>query len=249
MSSDLDLSVLKRFDFDFQPVGVKFELKKPDYISMIEKKVSFCEMLKEAQTEGSFYAEKESHECKAGLIPLGMGESDPIFDSGQIGPKLGVYDDPRANRNIYTHMYKLEKNTVRYVVFSPLDELSFKPDLLIITAKPSQAEIVLRAMSYQTGASWNAKGSIVMGCAYLYLYPFLTGELNIIVSGLHHGMKARKLYPDGILFLSIPYQILPELIQNLESMEWDLPQYSWGKETHIEKMKEIVSELKQEIQI
>jgi uncharacterized protein (DUF169 family) len=243
----LDLSILDRFEFEYQPVGVKFEVFKPKQISRIDKNVAFCEMLKEAQQGDPFYAAAENHECKAGLIPLGMSDPDPIFDSGQIGPKLGVYDDPRANRTIYTNMFRLEKNTVAYVVFSPLDKLSYDPDVLIVTAKPNQAEIILRAMSYRTGKAWNAKGTTVVGCVYLYVYPYLSGELNIMISGLYHGMKARQLFPDGLLFLSIPYQVLPEIINNLNIMEWNLPQYSWGKETHIEKMKQIAKELKQQV--
>ena len=82
----------------------------------------------------------------------------------------------------------------------------------------------------------------------LYLYPYLTGEMNILIGGLHHGMKARQLYPEGLLFLSIPFHILPEIVNNLKTMEWDLPQYSWGKETHIETMKKIAMEVKQNME-
>jgi len=246
MTRQLDLSVFKRFDFNYPPIGVKFALKKPDQILPIRAKAAFCEMIKIAQGGEPFYAAKEDHECKAGLIPLGLSDPDPVFESGQIGPKLGVYDDARANRSIYANMYKVEKNTVKYVIFAPLDKLSFSPDLLIITANPYQAEIILRAMSYRTGAAWNAKGTTVMGCVYLYLYPYLTGELNLMVTGLHHGMIARQLFPPGLLFLSVPYQILPEITQNLREMEWDLPQYSGGKEAHIERMKRISTELHKE---
>ena len=245
----LDLSVFRRFDFNYSPIGVRFALKKPDQIPPMKGKAAFCEMIKVAQKGESFYAAKDNHECKAALIPLGLSEPDPIFGSGQIGPKLGVYNDARANRNIYANMYKVEKNTVKYVIFAPLDKLLFNPDLLIITANPSQAEIILRAMSYRTGAAWNAKGTTVMGCVYLYLYPYVTGELNMMVTGLHHGMIARQLFPEGLLFLSIPYQIIPEITQNLKEMEWDLPQYSGGKEAHIERMKKISTELHEEFNI
>ena len=248
-TKQLDLSVFKRFDFNYSPIGINFALKKPDQISPIKRKAAFCEMIKIAQKGESFYAAKDDHECKAALIPLGLSEPDPIISSGQIGPKLGVYDNARANRNIYANMYKVEKNTVKYVVFAPLEKLLFNPDLLVITANPHQAEIILRAMSYRTGAAWNAKGTTVMGCVYLYLYPYVTGELNMMVTGLHHGMIARQLFPEGLLFLSIPYQIIPEITQNLEEMEWNLPQYSGGKEAHIERMKKISNELHEEFNI
>jgi uncharacterized protein (DUF169 family) len=248
MTRQLDLSIYERFDFSYSPIGVKFTLRKPDRIPAIKDKAAFCEMIKIAQEGEPFYAAGEDHECKAALIPLGLSEPDPVFDSGRIGPKLGVYDDPRANRSIYANMFKVERDTVKYLVFSRLEKLSFNPDLLIVTAKPSQAEIILRAMSYRTGAAWNAKGTTVMGCVYLYLYPYVTGELNMMVTGLHHGMIARQLFPEGLLFLSIPYQILPEITRNLGDMEWNLPQYSVGKEAHLERMKKISAELREELE-
>jgi uncharacterized protein (DUF169 family) len=54
---------------------------------------------------------------------------------------------------------------VNYVAFSPLDKLTFDPDVLIITARPAQAEIVLRAMTYSTGELYNSRTTPVMGCA------------------------------------------------------------------------------------
>lgn len=86
------------------------------------------------------------------------------------------------------------------------------------------------------------------GCACLYTRPFLTGELNLMVTGLHHGMKARGTFPAGLLILSIPYQVIPEVMHNLVEMEWDLPQYHWGKEVHMQKMREIGQQIAKELQ-
>ena len=247
MSEKLGLSIFEKFDFDYQPVGVKFSLVKPEGIKHFERTVAFCEMLKVAQEEEPFYASIENHECAAGPILLGMKEPDPIFESGQIGPKLGIYEDPRANRRLYQTMPRLAMKSVNYIAFSSLDKLSFDPDLLIITAKPSQAEVVLRAAGYKTGTGWNAKGTTVLGCTWLYLHPYVHGEINMMVTGLHHGMKARQLFPEGLLLLSLPFDVLPGLVSSLKTIVWDLPQYHWGKEIHCKRMKEIADEVKKEL--
>ncbi|GAG88556.1 unnamed protein product, partial [marine sediment metagenome] len=57
-------------------------------------------------------------------------QPNPIFESGQVGPKDGIYKEARANRRIYLYIPKLAKGTVRYVAFSPIDKLSFEPDVL-----------------------------------------------------------------------------------------------------------------------
>jgi len=248
MKKNMDLSIFEKFQFEYQPVGVKFLLIKPEGIKQLDKNVAFCEMFTIAQTAEPFYTTKENHECMAGPILTGMVEPDPIFESGQMGPKLGIYEDPRANRNIYYSMSRLERNTVNYIAYSSLDKLTFDPDLLIVTAKPSQAEILLRAASYRTGKGWNAKGTSVLGCAWLYMYPYVHGEINLMVTGLHHGMKARKLLPEGLLLITLPYQLLPDIAVNLTRIEWDLPQYHWGKEAHKQKMQAIAQELRRKMQ-
>ncbi|MDH5782037.1 MAG: DUF169 domain-containing protein, partial [Dehalococcoidia bacterium] len=142
-----DLSIFNKFNFERPPVGIKFLLGKPDGIKRLDKTLAFCEMLREAQEAPPFYVTKEDFECVGPLI-LGMEEPDPIFESGQIGPRLGIFKEARANRRIYPVIPRLTQGTVNYVAFSSLDKLSFEPDVLIFTANPSQAEILLRAHSY-----------------------------------------------------------------------------------------------------
>ena len=169
-----DLSIFNKFNFERKPVGVKFLLYKPDGIEKLEKNMAFCEMLREAQEEAPFYAVKENFQC-VGPILLGMVEHDPIFESGQMGPRLGIFEEARANRRLYQYIPRLERNTVNYVAFSPLDQLSFEPDVLILAADVMQLEIILRAMCYSTGKMWSSKGTPVMGCACLYIYPYGSG--------------------------------------------------------------------------
>jgi len=243
----IDLSVLERFNFECKPVGIKYLRAKPDGIGQLDKEIALCEMLKEAQNAaGPFYVTAENHECKAGSMLLGMTERDAVFDSGQLGPILGVYEDCRANKRVYEEVPWLKYGTVNFVLFAPLGHISFDPDLLIITANPGQAEVLMRAHGFRTGAGWSAKGTSVMGCSWLYVHPYVSGELNFLVTGLHHGMKARNVFREGYLLISIPFDLLRTLVENLEDMRWDLPQYSWGKEEHVRRMKEIASELRQD---
>jgi len=240
-----DLSIFNKFNFDRPPVGVKFLLGKPAGIKKLDKTLAFCEMLREAQQAPPFYVTKEDFECVGPLI-LGMEAPDPIFESGQMGPRLGLFKEPRANRRIYPVIPRLTEGTVRYVAFSPLDKLSFEPDVLIITANPSQAEILLRAHSYTTGKMWSAKGAPVIGCAWLYIHPYISGELNLTVTGLGSGMKARQVLPEGLILISIPYDLLPMMVENLQDMEWVLLSYTEGREAHNKRFKRLTEALRQE---
>ena len=241
-----DLSIFNKFEFERKPVGVEFLPAKPNGMKKLDKILDFCEMLVEAQNGSTFYVTKKNFTCVGPLI-LGMVDSDPVFESGRVGPKLEVFKHARANRRIYQFLPKLAKDTANYVAFSPLDTLSFDPDILIVTANPSQAEIILRANSYATGNMWSAKGTPVAACAWLYIYPYVSGELNFTMPGFSFGMRSRRLFPEGVLLISIPRDLLPSIVKNLQDMNWVPHSYTIGREEHKKKAKRIVETLRQEI--
>ena len=72
---------------------------------------------------------------------------------------------------------------------------------------------------------WVSKFSPAIGCAWTHVYPYLTGELNYFVTGLGHGMKRRKLFPEGRQIISIPFDLLSSMLQTLQDMPWVLPAY------------------------
>jgi uncharacterized protein (DUF169 family) len=238
-------SVLEKFDFERPPVGVKFLPVKPQGLERPGKLLDFCEMLVEAQNGRAFYVTKDDFTC-IGTMLLGMREMDPKFESGLVGPKLGVFKSDRANRRVYQHLPRLSSNLVNYLAFAPLDKMDFDPDILIIMATVSQAEILNRARSYTSGEPWTAKATTVAGCAWLYIYPYLTGEINLTVTGFGFGMKARRLFPEGRVLLTIPWDRLADVMQNLAEMEWVPESFTLGAEGHKQKMQRIREELAQQ---
>jgi uncharacterized protein (DUF169 family) len=219
------LAVLDKFDFDVPPVGIKFLAKRPDRAERLNEPMAFCEMLKRAQEGNSFFADKENHTCEAGLYVLGQADVPDPFINGEFGAGLKIFEEPRSASRLYQYVPRIGKGVVNYIAFSPLDKLSFDPDVLIILSKTSQTEILLRAMSYRTGKMWLSKCSAAIGCAWIFVYPYITGELNYTITGLGHGMKRRKLFPEGQQFVSIPFDILPSMLQTLQDMPWVLPAF------------------------
>ncbi len=220
-----DFSVLNKFNFRARPVGVKFLAKPPDGIERLDEEMALCEMLKKAQEGEPFFVDKENHTCEAGLYVLGEEDAPEPFINGQFGAGLKIFEEPRSASRLYQYIPKLEKGLVHYVAFSPLDQIKYDPDILIILARTDQTEILLRAMSYRTGEIWLAKYSSAIGCAWIFIYPYLTGKLNYTVTGLGHGMKRRRLFPEGHQIISIPFDLLPSILRALNDMPWILPAY------------------------
>jgi uncharacterized protein (DUF169 family) len=224
-SRKTDLSILNLFDFEIQPVGVKYLADRPDMIEQLDEKMALCEMLKKAQGGKVFFADRGNHTCEAGLHVLGQADASEPFVSGKFGAGLKIFDEPRAAARLYQYLPRIGKGVVNYLLFSPLDKLSFEPDVVIILAKAEQTEILLRAMSYRSGKMWSSKFSAAIGCAWIFVYPYTSGELNYTVTGLGHGMKRRDLFPPGRQLISIPFDLLPSIVGNLQEMEWILPAY------------------------
>ncbi|MBN2238909.1 MAG: DUF169 domain-containing protein [Dehalococcoidales bacterium] len=242
-----DLSIFKEFDFKLSPVGIKFLLFKPEGIGKLEKNLSVCEMVREAQEGNSFYAAQDNFTC-VGPILTGMVETDPVFESGSIGPSLHIFEEARANRRLYYDITTLEKGSVNYVAFQPLDKLTFDPDVLLLAADPTRLEIVLRALCYSSGKPWASRGTPVIACSWLTTYPYISGEVNYIITDVSHGMKAKQVFPSGTILISIPYDRINPLIEDLKKIEWYPAMYTEGREAHDRKFVETVTSLQERLQ-
>jgi uncharacterized protein (DUF169 family) len=93
---------------------------------------------------------------------------------------------------------------------------------------------------------WSARGTPAAGCAWIYIYPYLSGEMNLTVTGFGFGMKSRRLFPEGRILITIPWDKLPGIIKNLQEMAWVPESYTLGREGHKKKLREIVKELEKE---
>jgi len=217
------LEISEKLNFELSPVAVSFAIKPPDRLKQLEGKIGFCEMLREAQEGNSFYAAPENHNCDGGLVVLGKTVPS-VYESGEFGAGLQVFDHFRTMARVYDVLPRLNpERNINYVAFSPLDSLTFEPDLLVMVAELPQAEILLRAMSYSTGKPWVSRCTTVLGCAWMYTYPYLTGELNYITTGLGHGMTRRKVSPAGRQVISIPHDLFGTMLHSLQTMPWVAP--------------------------
>jgi uncharacterized protein (DUF169 family) len=215
-----DWEILDKFKFKSPPVSVKYLVRPTGRIPKLDEDRALCEMLKAAFDGNSFYAEARNHTCEAGSYVMGQTELEEPYRNGEFGAGMDVFGDKRAAARLYHYIPRIEMGEVNYVAFSPYKQLILNPDVLIILADPDQAEILLRAMSYRTGKMWQSRYSSAIGCAWLFIYPYLSGEINFIATGLGFGMKRRKLFPEGMQLISIPFDQIPSILKTLSEMPW-----------------------------
>jgi hypothetical protein len=94
------------------------------------------------------------------------------------------------------------------------------PDVTILLADTRQTWILLRALSYETGEQWQSHFSPVIGCAWLFAWPYIHGRVNFVTTGLGFGMRRRSLFPEGMQFIAVPFDRWPAILRVLGEMPW-----------------------------
>ena len=206
----------------YPAVAIKYCYDKPENVEHTDEILSFCQFIKKAQDSGKcFYTTKEDDNC-FGKMVLGMIPKPAFEASGQAGYDFGVFKTQAPNARLYNLIPTLIPGACNYVIFCPTDICDFDPDLIICVAQPAQADIIMRATSYISGDLWESKSSHVLSCAWTYAYPYISGKVNFCITGMHHGMKRRKIYPAGLHIIAIPFEKLYEVIMALDEMDWEL---------------------------
>lgn len=221
-----DWKILDKLEFAIKPVGVRYLVDPPEEIDKLEEKMALCEMLKKAQKDKPFYIDAASHSCEAGAYILGQEEILQPFISGGFGAGLGVFKDLRAAARVYHYIPKISEGVLNHVSFAAIDssgdpqEEMDAPDVTIILADTRQTWILMRALSYETGEAWNGHFSAVIGCAWLFAWPYIHGKLNFVTTGLGFGMRRRNLFPEGMQFIAVPFDRWPSILRVLREMPW-----------------------------
>lgn len=224
--SDENKKTLMALPCKYVPVAVKFYAVKPENFGLkykhTDKRMSLCQFVSYAQkTHSSFYIDKTNEDCM-GRTVLGMVQESPLGASGQAGFDFGVFRNQDANSRLYYNIPIAIRDTINYVIFSPIDQCEFNPDVVVFVGDSDMADIVMRATSYISGDLWESKSSSVLSCAWTYMYTWLSGKVNHCQTGMHHGMGRRKVYPKGLHIVSVPYQKLDEVCLALRQMDWQL---------------------------
>lgn len=207
-----------KLELEYPAIAVRFHLTPPENCERTDEVLSFCQFLKKAQTENRrFYITKEDENCN-GKIPLGMAPKSAFTVSGIVGVDFELFRTPAPNIRVHNSYPVINPGTINYVEFCPVSLCDFYPDLVLCVADTRQAEILMRATSYISGDLWESKCSSMLSCAWSYAYPYLSGKVNYTITGMHHGMRRRKIYPAGMHVITIPYQKLDEVVTALTEM-------------------------------
>jgi hypothetical protein len=61
-------------------------------------------------------------------------------------------------------------------------------------------------------------------------------------------MRGRHVLPDGVFVISIPFDLLGPITENLQHLEWVLPEYVQDRDTNAREFVELIQALEKESQ-
>lgn len=202
-------------DLDTSPVAIGLfdDVKDiPKDIKKIEIVTRHCQMVDTVRRTGTaFYTTLENHQCKGGAAVMGMSEMGEKLKSGEVYFNLKHFDNMDAARNTMSNVPYIAPNTVRSIVYAPLEKANFVPDIIMIITNPRHVMELSQALLHTHGgrinSSFAGKQSV---CGDGVALPYTTGEIGITV-GCSGSRKYTKIV-DEEMIVGIPVDKLPELV-------------------------------------
>jgi uncharacterized protein (DUF169 family) len=195
-----------------EPVGVKYTDESPS-----EKEEGFhtvCGAILEAAEGKTIVLSKETCACSGGIKYIGLGETKIPRKMLVEGEKLwadqvAFYRSSETTRKIAEPPIGLGKN----VIFYPLSESMYDPDLIILLVNAEQACRLVTLNHFWDGkqSSMEIRGLL---CWSSVTYPLVSGNLNVSLGDL----SARRMekWNPTLLIVSIPARRLDNILKAMD---------------------------------
>jgi len=169
-------------DLEKSPVAIKFALSEKDIPEGIEKmseNVRHCEMVQKAAKGETFYATKDEQKCKGGASALGLMEMPEKIKKGEFYYELGRFSSIGSAKRTMDAIPIID-NMMHALIYAPLDDAKFHPDIIVILCKPAQAMKLSQALVYTLGGRVESDfAGIQSVCGDAVAGPFMRKTANI----------------------------------------------------------------------
>ncbi len=172
----------ERLGLDKSPVAIKFILREEDIPEGIEKigeNIRHCEMVQKASQGAMFYATNDEQMCKGGASAIGLMEAPEKIKTGEFYQSLGRFSSIGSAKRTLDEIPKIDP-MMKAVIYAPLEDIKFDPDVIVVICTPVQAMKLAQAMVYTRGGRVEASFSGIQSiCADAVAGPFTKNTANI----------------------------------------------------------------------
>ncbi len=171
----------ERLGLNKSPVAIKFVLREediPDEIEKIDENIRHCEMVQKAAQGETFYATAEEQMCKGGASAIGLMETPEKIKTGEFYQSLGRFSSLGSAKRTMESIPKIDP-MMKAIIYAPLEEVKFDPDVIVVISNPAQAMKLAQAMVYTRGGRVEASFSGIQSvCADAVAGPFVNNTAN-----------------------------------------------------------------------
>lgn len=202
-----------------EPVAIKWSIREPKNIKKEEGKSRFCTKLDKAANGEIFYSTVAEEDCMGGMRYSGMKDRKELSKNMQSGAFLvpaGVYKSIPAVQRSWQNNIPIESGIFDAVIFSPLTQADFEPDLIFLICNSEQAMMVLHANAYDSGSHGLGADSGPI-CSSMASVPYLTGKVTYGFGDIG-SRNNMNLKPEDVM-VTIPASDLKRILDNLVEMK------------------------------
>lgn len=201
------------------PVAIKFVLREediPEGIKKLENGARHCELVQKASLGEIFYTTAEEQTCKGGASALGLIEAPEKVKTGEMYQSLGRFSSIGSAKRTIDEIPKIE-HMIYALIYAPLEEAEFDPDVIVIICNPAQAMKLTQALIYTLGGRVEADFSGIQSiCADAVAGPFTRKRPNITL-GCSGSRKYADIQPDEVI-VGLNGENIGCVVNALESM-------------------------------
>jgi uncharacterized protein (DUF169 family) len=202
-----------------EPVAIKWSIREPKDIKKEEGKSRFCTKLDKASHGEIFYSTVEEEDCMGGMRYSGMKDKKELPGNMQSGAFLvpaGVYKSIPAVQRSWTNNMSIDPGIFNAVIFSPLIQANFEPDLIFLICNSEQAMMILHANAYDSGSHGLGADSGPI-CSSMAAVPYLTGKVTYGFGDIG-SRRNMTMNPEDVM-VTIPAGDLKRILDNIIEMK------------------------------
>jgi uncharacterized protein (DUF169 family) len=206
-------SLMNLLNLENAPIAISLGRAPPSNLPQLEGKMEFCRMWTKAQRGKAFFVTAENHDCFPGMYHLGLrGESDKEAVCHFWAEQVYAFSHKAVEKYVAT-LPHLKRELVSLICISPLEKVSFEPDLVLVRCSPEQAMLLLWAHSYNTGEVVQGETGTAM-CSSLIIKPYLNRKPSFTI-GDPGGRYIVGLTKEEVM-VSIPYYLYDIVVKTLK---------------------------------
>lgn len=195
------------------PVAIKFIDEIPEDIPLIDKKMRHCEMVRKASYGDKFYSTLEEQTCQGGAGAIGLRDMPPKLASGETYYKLGRFESLEIAKDTVDELSVVPERHLG-LIYSPLEEADFEPDVIVIIDEPVGAMKIAQALVYNNGDKIRPSFAGIQSlCGDVVADPIVKKEVNFTLGC--DGSRKEADIKDSELSVGIPKNKINQVVESL----------------------------------